>query len=307
MDKPLLSISCITYNHEKYIKDCLEGFLKQNTDFETEILIHDDASTDNTQSIIKKYQNDYPEIIKPILQTENQYSIGQRGISIKFNVPRAQGKYIALCEGDDYWTDPLKLQKQVDFLEAHPECAFCFTRAEQEFTGTDKKNIIYPKTISSSVLSATDYLDIPTTATCSLVFRNYPKTHGTEFTMLPHSHGDFLLYCNLLQLGKAGAIEDVTCVYRKQAGGVSFAYNSIKYLYRRANELKIEKETFQNSQIQNAIHQKYKSIVHQLLIKYPRSEEAKAISREINKDVQFWKDRAYAYLRMIKNKLNTYV
>lgn len=306
MSNVLVSICCLAYNHESYISQCLDGFVMQKCNFSYEVLIHDDASTDGTANIIREFEERYPNLIKPIYQIENQWSKGVK-ITSKLNFPRAQGKYIALCEGDDYWTDPLKLQKQVDFLEAHPECAFCFTRAEQEFTGTDKKNIIYPKTLSSSVLSATDYLDIPTTATCSLVFRNYPKTHGAEFTMLPHSHGDFLLYCNLLHLGKAGAIEDVTCVYRKQAGGVSFAYNSIKYLYRRANELKIEKETFQNSQIQNAIHQKYKSIVHQLLIKYPRSEEAKAISREINKDVQFWKDRAYAYLRMIKNKLNTYV
>lgn len=307
MGKPLLSISCITYNHEKYIKDCLEGFLKQNTDFVTEILIHDDASTDNTQSIIKKYQNDYPEIIKPILQTENQYSKGQRGISIKFNVPRAQGKYIALCEGDDYWTDPLKLQKQVDFLEAHPECAFCFTRAEQEFTGTNKENIIYPKTLSSSVLSATDYLDIPTTATCSLVFRNYPKTRGIEFTMLPHSHGDFLLYCNLLQLGKAGAIEDVTCVYRKQAGGVSFRYSSENYLYNRIKEYKLEEQVFQNPEVKKAIQKKYKNSVHEFLIKYPRSSKAKAIKQEIDIDLDFWITHVKSYFRMIKNKLSTYV
>lgn len=299
------SVVMITYGHEDYIKEAIEGVLMQLVDFEIELIIANDKSPDKTEKIIHQIIKEHPKAswIQYVKHNENKGMMG----NFTWALAQAQGKYIALCEGDDYWTDPLKLQKQFDFLEAHPECSFCFTRAEQEFTGTDKENIIYPKTLSSSVLSATDYLDIPTTATCSLVFRNYPKTHGTEFIMLPHSHGDFLLYCNLLQLGKAGAIEDVTCVYRKQAGGVSFAYNSIKYLYRRANELKIEKETFQNSQIQNAIHQKYKSIVHQLLIKYPRSEEAKAISREINKDVQFWKDRAYAYLRMIKNKLNTYV
>jgi glycosyltransferase involved in cell wall biosynthesis len=89
----------------------------QKTSFDVEILIHDDASLDNTVDIIKLYQQKYPDIIKPIYQTENQYSKGQRGISLKYNFPRAKGKYIAMCEGDDYWTDPLKLQKQVDFLE----------------------------------------------------------------------------------------------------------------------------------------------------------------------------------------------
>src|SRR5690606_11316563 len=118
---PLVSISCITYNHAPYIRECLDGFMMQKCDFDFEVLIHDDASTDGTQEIIKEYQEKYPEIIKPIFQTENQYSKGIRGMNIQFNFPRAQGKYIALCEGDDYWTDPLKLQKQLDFLEANPE------------------------------------------------------------------------------------------------------------------------------------------------------------------------------------------
>src|SRR5690606_25359461 len=103
-----------------FIRQCLDGIFMQKCNFEYEILIHDDASTDDTQKIIKEYQQKYPEIIKPILQTENQYSKGVRGIMARFNFPRAKGKYIALCEGDDYWTDPLKLQKQIDFLENNP-------------------------------------------------------------------------------------------------------------------------------------------------------------------------------------------
>ena len=112
----LVSICCITYNHEKYIRDAIEGFLMQKTDFPFEVLIHDDASTDGTADIIREYETKYPDIIKPIYQTENQYSKGIK-ISATYNYPRAKGKYIALCEGDDYWIDPYKLQKQVDFLE----------------------------------------------------------------------------------------------------------------------------------------------------------------------------------------------
>src|SRR5690554_4131282 len=126
MNNPLVSISCITYNHAPYIRQCLEGFLMQQCDFEYEILIHDDASTDGTSDIIREYQEKYPNIIKPIIQTENQWSQGVRGIMARFNFPRAKGKYIALCEGDDYWTDPLKLQKQVDFLEENENYSFCF-------------------------------------------------------------------------------------------------------------------------------------------------------------------------------------
>jgi glycosyltransferase involved in cell wall biosynthesis len=119
----MVSICCITYNHEKYISDAIESFLMQKTSFKYEILIHDDASTDKTTEIIRAYEKDYPSIIKPIYQIENQYS---KGVKVgKLNNMRANGKYIALCEGDDFWTDPLKLQKQVSYLEHHPECSLC--------------------------------------------------------------------------------------------------------------------------------------------------------------------------------------
>ena len=106
-NNPLLSICCVTYNHESFISQCLDGFLMQQTDFPFEILIHDDASADGTANIIMEYEAKYPDLIKPIYQTENQFSKGIK-ISVTFNFPRAKGKYIALCEGDDYWTDPLK-------------------------------------------------------------------------------------------------------------------------------------------------------------------------------------------------------
>lgn len=113
---PLVSVICDVYNHGPYLKKCLDGFVSQQTTFLFEVLIHDDASTDNSQSIIEQYEKLYPNLIKPIYQKENQYS---QKISIwkTYQFPRAKGKYIALCEGDDYWTDPLKLQKQVEVLE----------------------------------------------------------------------------------------------------------------------------------------------------------------------------------------------
>jgi len=114
---PVVSICTITYNHEDYIAEAIESFLEQKTNFPFEILIHDDASTDNTQKIIKEYEKNYPTIIKPIYQTVNQKSIFKSGMNPRFNYPRVKGKYIATCEGDDYWIDPFKLQKQVDFLD----------------------------------------------------------------------------------------------------------------------------------------------------------------------------------------------
>ncbi len=121
---PLLTIACPSYNHEKYIKQTLDSFLMQKTTFKYEILIHDDASTDNTTKIIKDYVRLYPEIIKAVIQSKNQHSKGIKNAEII--LPLIKTKYIALCEGDDYWTDPYKLQKQVDFLEANPDVAVTY-------------------------------------------------------------------------------------------------------------------------------------------------------------------------------------
>ena len=120
----MVSVCCLAYNHEPYIRDCLEGFVKQKTDFKYEVLIHDDASTDKTAEIIREYEDKYPELIKPIYQTENQWSKGVP-LTNTFLYARANGKYYAICEGDDYWCDENKLQKQFDFMQAHPEYSAC--------------------------------------------------------------------------------------------------------------------------------------------------------------------------------------
>ena len=121
MNNIKVSIICNTYNHEKYIEDAIKGFVCQKTDFKYEICIHDDASTDHTKEIIQKYERLYPDLIHAIIQSENQYS---KGISVNaINTARAKGEYIAFCEGDDYWIDPYKLQKQVNLFEKYPDCA----------------------------------------------------------------------------------------------------------------------------------------------------------------------------------------
>ena len=121
MQNILVSIYCTAYNHEKYIADAIDSFLVHQTNFKYEILIHDDASID----IIREYEKKYPDLIKPIDQTENQYSkIGITTVD-KINFDRALRKYIAVCKGDDYWTDQYKLQKQIDYMESHPECSLC--------------------------------------------------------------------------------------------------------------------------------------------------------------------------------------
>ena len=125
----MVTVRCITYNHAPYIRKCLEGFVMQKTSFRFEVVVHDDASTDGTADIVREIAAKYPDIITPILQQENQYSKGKGTLS-RVLKPYMKGKYVAWCEGDDYWTDPHKLQKQVDFLEAHPDYVLCYSNAE---------------------------------------------------------------------------------------------------------------------------------------------------------------------------------
>lgn len=128
MEKPVISVCGMAYNHERYVRQALDGILMQKTEFPLEIIIHDDASTDHTTEIIREYEEKYPDIVKPIYQKENQYSQGIR-ISRQWIFPKAQGKYIAWLEFDDFWTDPHKLQRQVSYMETHPECSGTFHAA----------------------------------------------------------------------------------------------------------------------------------------------------------------------------------
>ena len=138
--QPLVSICCITYNHASYIRQCLDGFLMQKVTFPIEIIINDDCSTDGTTDIIRDYEAKYPNLIKPIYHTENEYSKGTRGMFATYCFPKAKGKYIAMCEGDDYWCDPLKLQMQVDFMESNPDYFLCGTNGIVKYEGIERRD-----------------------------------------------------------------------------------------------------------------------------------------------------------------------
>lgn len=215
----VVSVACITYNHAPYIRQCLEGFLMQKTNFPIEIIVHDDASTDGTDDIIREYALKYPELFKVILQEENQYSKGVDVLSLVFE--RSAGKYIALCEGDDYWTDPLKLQKQVDFLEKHEEFSMCFHRAAivQEING--------PIWLSASQLEAREYsaeelFSTWLVPTASILYRrqvnDIPIKHSSDIM-----NGDIVLVLKCCSMGRVMALEDEMSVYRMHAGGVTYS------------------------------------------------------------------------------------
>ena len=129
--QPKVIIRCLVYNHEPYLRDCLEGFVMQKTNFPFKAVVHDDCSTDGSAAIIREFAEKYPDIIEPIYETENQYSKRDGSLGrIMDAATLGRSPYIAYCEGDDYWIDPLKLQKQVDFLESHPDYSMCFHKAK---------------------------------------------------------------------------------------------------------------------------------------------------------------------------------
>lgn len=220
-DKPKISICCITYNHEEYISDALDGFLTQKTSFSYEILIHDDASTDRTAEIIKKYHEKYPNLIKPIYQTENQFSKGGIHPNLEFNYPRARGDYIALCDGDDYWSDPQKLEKQVSFLEKNKN--FIGTAHNVEVIDENRRLVdsrFHPyKKYSTHVFTIKDAEQFKLAGqTSSVLYRNIWK--DIDENILKHfklckTTGDKKLALLLALQGDIYCFADVMAIHRK--------------------------------------------------------------------------------------------
>jgi len=270
MEKPLVSVCCLTFNHAPYIRDCLNGFINQKVDFDIEILIHDDASTDGTTEIIEEFQDRYPDMIKPIFQRENQFSKGVRGISFRYNFPRAKGKYIALCEGDDFWTDHCKLKKQVDFLEKNTNFSISCGgyRKIDIYSGVDE--MVIQKKIGSSRNKKTydngfefSLIDLSTswlTKTLTVLFR---KENLDLHILQSYKYSrDVHLYHQLLTKGKGFYFTEVFGAYRVHPGGIHSlkskeikaenAYLVFEELYRA------QKDVYTRSQYYNASLSKLK-------------------------------------------------
>lgn len=221
-DKELMvSIRCLTYNHEPYIRQCLEGFVMQKTDFRFEAIVHDDASTDGTADIIREFADKYPDIIKPIFETENQYSKHDGSIR-RIMDAHTHGKYVAICEGDDYWIDPLKLQKQVDFLELHPDYSMCFSGSkvifDKDFAEVDidaYKNL-YAE-LKERDYSGTELLESWIVPTASIVFRSTINVKQNPSFMF----GDIIIILSCVESGKIHCIPEKQVVYRRNINGIS--------------------------------------------------------------------------------------
>lgn len=219
-NRAMVSVCMITYNHERYIGDAIEGVLMQQTDFPVELIIGEDCSSDNTREIVLEYAEKYPDIIRPLLPESN---LGMMKNFIK-TMEAAKGKYIALCEGDDYWTDPYKLQKQVDFLEENEGYGFIGTRCsvlkKDNMIVEEEINIPNWRLNSKNILIYDNVFEYakygPVTRTVSLLFeRSLIHNYINEI------NGDYTLQAVLSRQTNFACLNDCCCVYRLHNGGVS--------------------------------------------------------------------------------------
>ena len=245
--KPLVTIRCITYNHKDFIRDALDGFVMQETSFPFEAIVHDDASTDGTVDIILEYAAKYPHIIKPVLQKENQYSKGKDS-HMDSDITAAtspHSKYIALCEGDDYWTKPYKLQKQVDFMETHPDVTLCFHNAMYHFeNGVTNRFIRYrnedgtPKDylVAENLedrfynFEETFYDWFHPTASWLIKKEIFNSPEYAKLRTIPTPNGDDKIRYTCACFGRLYSFAEPMSVYRIQSGGISQYFSNPNYI-----------------------------------------------------------------------------
>ncbi len=250
---PLVSIRCLVYNHEPFLRQCLDGFVMQKTTFPFEAIVHDDASTDGSAAIIREYAEKYPDIIKPIYETENQWGKGTISKSMDAAM-HPNSKYIALCEGDDYWTDPNKLQLQVDFLESHPDYTMCFHRANTINDETGEENNAFPgrvfRNIQSRDYHSTELFATWTVPTASMLYRKECQYYPLKYRYRC-LYGDIVRVLSAAEMGKVKGFDRMMSVYRIQPHGITFSagsndrfimYSPEHYLFIKDNFPKVDRK-----------------------------------------------------------------
>lgn len=236
MEPLMVSVECLVFNHKDYLRNCLDGIVKQRTNFRFEAVVHDDASIDGSSEIIKEYAGKYPEIIKPIIEKENLYSKHDGSLQ-KVVESACTGKYLAYCEGDDYWTDPQKLQKQVDFLESHPEYGMCYTDFDiQDDTKKEYRHALFqtePLNFPKQFNLEKWILNASYVAPMTWVVR---RELWDKRPPIITNDGTFVLFAGFLLHSKVYCLDDVTATYRIAMGSLSHS-TSIDYMYQRINGL----------------------------------------------------------------------
>lgn len=228
IEQPIVTVWCLTYNQKDFIRDALDGFVMQRTNFPFEVIVHDDASTDGTTDIVYDYAAKYPHIIKPMIEKENQWQKGGlKHIVAIMNEKHRRGKYIAFCEGDDYWTDPEKLQRQVLFLESNPDYSMCFHSAKKKFE-TETYAWIDCENIQDRDYAPTDIFVNWTVPTASVLCR---KEAMEFYSQLKHSeciqNYDIFVILSCAMVGKLRGMHEQMSVYRIQGEGLTYNKNAL--------------------------------------------------------------------------------
>lgn len=247
---PLVSIACITFNHESYIRRCIDGFLMQKTTFPFEIIIHDDASTDNTTNILQEYVDKYPNLITLIFQKENQLSQKINPL-FEFVFPNCQGKYIAFCEGDDYWTDAYKLQKQVAFLEANKDYGLVWTDVDfyLQSLGIFKKNIFRNKILPIYNSFNETLINKPYFAPPTWLFKREYLPKGIN----DYCDGTFPMILDILAETKIKYLDEVTATYRQLDESASNSRSALKRYKFLKGVYRIQKDYLNKYNVSNKI------------------------------------------------------
>ena len=218
----MVSIKCLAYNHENYIRQCLDSIVSQKTSFMFEAIVHDDASTDKTAKIIEEYASKYPNIIKPIYEERNLYQNDIIELRKKMNAA-VKGKYVAFCECDDYWIDENKLQKQVDFLESNKEYSMCFHNALEHFEDNSQEDRLFSH-IENRDYTGLEIFETWQVPTASVMVRRTVSENDLYKYLLYEKNyvfTDIILFLTASKFGKLHGMTDTMSVYRRQSTGVT--------------------------------------------------------------------------------------
>jgi len=236
IDKPLVSVKMITYNHAPYIAQAIEGILQQETNFPFELVIGEDCSTDGTREIVFEYRKKYPDIIR-VITSEQNVGVTKNGYRVE---KACRGKYIAYCEGDDYWHNPYKMQKQVDYLESHPECAMVHSDGDCYYTVTGKRIRSIQKYRGTRPPDDPDILEILmgkwVALTCTVCARRDLLVKIIDSDPILYQNGRFLMgdtprWAELSCLGKIAYIDESLATANALAESASRSKDTVKSLY----------------------------------------------------------------------------
>lgn len=299
LDAPLVSVRCITYNHENYIAQALDSFIMQKTNFPFEIIVHDDASIDKTAEIIREYEKKYPLIVKPIYEEENQWSKPGNPLGKIVNAALT-GKYVALCEGDDYWIDENKLQMQVDFLENNPEYGMCYTNFNIYYQNKNKFDYDLFTTQPNKFKKNYESLEqwVLKKGYIAPMTWLYKKTLIENYDSMNSCDGTFVLVAHFMANTKIKCLDKTTATYRVLTESASHT-KDLNRLYNRHKNLR---------DVQNGLIDKYglnESLKNQIDENYCKQGLKVLIAVGTKDDIElcrkYFSSKKYKYILFIFN------